>query len=366
MSYQQQFQERLSRQKDFFRDKCPRALFFYRGDVAPIGRTTLIPALKDSGISHLCNRRAAKRLIEAYLREFRNALASFYSSPSDALPSIQTYVGIGAVTAAMTGKQVSYSENDVWCEPNLGWDEIEELRVTTDGVWIEFALLLNQALMNQWDGDFVICPYIFRSPLDAAIGIRGSEMFAELYIDPTRCKRLIDWCCTWNISIRQYLEENINFPDGSEQGVWSTWLPPGSTFVNGDPVDMISRKMQQEFDAQFTGRMFSELSGGFFHHHALGLYQADQIAKIEGILVQEVLPDPGVPLPTDTILNDPVIAERVRAAAGETPLMLKKVDNKLLEPLLAVLRDGRTILWLDENGPEALDQARKVAQKVVQ
>jgi hypothetical protein len=213
--------------------------------------------------------------------------------------------------------------------------------------------------MKRWEGDFLICPYIFRSPLDAAGGIRGTELFVEMYDAPERCKRLIDWCTDWNIAMRRYLEEEIEYPDGCHQGVWSTWLPPGSAFVNGDPVDMISREMQSEFDAPFTGRMFSELSGGFYHHHALGLYQADHVAQTDGILVQEILPDPSLPNPVDTILRDPAIAERTRTASQQVPLMLKNVPNALLPDLMRIFRDGRVILWLQDSSPKAIGTARK-------
>lgn len=262
----------------------------------------------------------------------------------------------------MSDQQVSFSDDAVWCEPNLEWTDIDRLRLSLSNPWVEFSLLLNRALINRWDGDFLICPYIFRSPMDAASGLRGSEFFTDLYENPQRCKRLINWCTDWNIAIRRYLEDQVEYPDGCHQGVWSTWLPRGSVFVNGDPVDMISREMQAEFDAPFTGRLFSELSGGFFHHHALGLYQVDRVAQTDGILVQEVLPDPGLSNPVETILNDPAVADRCVEASRYVPLMLKNVPNALLPELIAVFKGGRVILWLEDSSPPAIDAARRIVE----
>lgn len=83
--------------------------------------------------------------------------------------------GIGSITAAMTGLTPVHDTWTSWLEPNMNWPDIDRLAFDPGNKWIQFAIRINQALWKYWEEDFSVLPYLHRSPLDAANGIRGTE-----------------------------------------------------------------------------------------------------------------------------------------------------------------------------------------------
>ena len=113
----------------------------------------------------------------------------------DYIHSVFFYWGIGGITAAMTGMDPSHFDNETsWLEPNLEWESIERLRFDADNKWLQFAVNVNKALWRYWEEDYHMLPYLHRSPLDAAVGIRGSELFMEMYSEPDKVRKLCRWC----------------------------------------------------------------------------------------------------------------------------------------------------------------------------
>ena len=344
--------ERLDRQKAFFASDEPGDLLIYyrratyKGPCIPeILELRFFDPLSRTPIETLCDQHEIKRLVGDFLQIFGRSLAEFYAVDHDGLPTNNVYFGIGAVTAAMTGEQVRFISQTSWCEPAYDdWETIERLAFDPQNPWIRFSIGVCRALLEHWDEDFMILPYLYRSPLDAASGIRGSRLFTDLYDCPEKAKRLIDWCADWSIQLERHMDEQVPLPRGWGRGIWSTWLPAGAVFINGDPVDLISRKLQPIFDRPYTEKLFMATGGGFYHHHSLGLHQVAQVAETRGMLIQEIYDDPNTPSVAGTMIEDAGVRNRVLEASLRAPIMLDDFSPDLLDRLLPILKEGRFIL----------------------
>lgn len=302
-------------------------------------------------------------IIKEFVQLMRESYERCYAVEDDEIPCAFVYAGIGIIVAAMTGKKPKHDEDTSWLEPNLSWEEIERLRFDAANPWVQFALHINQALWNYWEEDFFILPFLHRSPLDSANGIRGSALFEEMYSAPGQVKKLVDWCCDWSITMERFLDENVSRRKGWGNGVWSTWLPDKAVFVNGDPVGLISREMQQEFERPYTEKLFLNTGGGFFHNHTLGLYQVDQVAETKGLIVQEFAADPKIPTVPEVLLNDAARRKTIMAASLRAPIMIDSFPLDLLDRLLPILKEGRFIIGLCcSEDVDPSDAIRKIRQ----
>ena len=310
---------------------------------------------------------AIEDMIAEYAAAMRESFETVFAIPDDMVPCAEVYWGIGGITAAQTCRDPIHAGGTSWFEPNLPWDQIAQLRFDPDDKWVQLALHVNQALWRHWDEDFFILPFLHRSPLDAANGIRGTELFLEMYTEPEKVKKLIDWCADWSISIERFLRENSGPParSGWGTGVWGAWLPNGAVFVNGDPVGLISREMQPQFEGPFTEKLFTSTGGGFFHNHAIGLHQIDLVCRTGGTLIQQIGPDPKQPVPVDEVLADPATRERFVEASLDAPIALNNVRPDQVDDILPILKRGRFIVgmlcWEGWDAAELVGKVRAVS-----
>jgi hypothetical protein len=142
----------------------------------------------------------------------------------------------------MTGGEPVHDGTTSWLEPSLPWAQADAFLFDPGNKWLRFAVDLNPALRENWDHDFMVLPYLHRSPLDAANGIRGTELFPDMYEHPERVTALADWCADWSIAVERLIRQEASRPAGFGGGVWGAWLPDDAVFVNGDPVGLINRE----------------------------------------------------------------------------------------------------------------------------
>ena len=281
----------------------------------------------------------------------------------DTPPVIPVHFDIGVQTAVMTGLEPTLHDEIWWLEPNLGWDAIEELRPNPDNRWLDLFVHMNRALWRYWEEDYFFLPFLHRSPLDAANGIRGNALFLEMITDPERVKRLTDWCVDCQLAIERVVYDAAEGPESWGIGIMSVWLPKHAVWVNGDPVTVISRDMMREFEQPYTGRLFTLTDGGFFHNHTKGLFQVDQVARTPGIIVQHFNRDPNCPRVSEVMANDPVQRDTILQASRTAPIYIDNVERVELEDLLPYLPDGRFMLQVicsPEETEAALAELRAV------
>ncbi|HUS46908.1 MAG TPA: hypothetical protein VM098_02225 [Phycisphaerae bacterium] len=366
MEYRQELSKRVARQQAFFASRRPGDLLVHLWwDRGASLEAFLCTRFNENPPEKVLDPSGVPAMVKEYVALLRQSFANVTRYDDDVIPTALVYWGIGGINAAMTGLEPFHDAVTSWLEPSLSWDGIGRLAFDPDNKWVRFALHVNQALWNLWDGDFHVLPFLHRSPLDAANGIRGNELFAEMYTDPRRVHRLTDWCADWQIAIEKFLADNVRrpCPPGWGNAVWGTWLPDGGVFVNGDPVGLISRQMAIEFEQPYTAKLFTNTGGGFFHNHTIGLYQADLVSSTPGTLVQYFVDDPNQIPGAEALLDHPDLREKLLAASLDAPIGIMGIKPERLDELLDIARHGRFILalWPDVETPDA-DIAELIAK----
>jgi len=364
-TYNQNLKRRLARQKAFHASgKAGDLLICFNRWMRYANLTSFLTALLERGpVDEILDPINVRRAIEDYVALLTDSYSKVYEIDDDMLPCATVFFGIGAVTAAMTGLEPTFdgSVDTSWLEPNLGWDEISALKFDENNKWIQFALNVNRELWRCWNEDFFLTPFMHRSPLDAANGIRGTELFMEMYSAPEKVHGLLDWCAEWSIMLEQYLHENVERPSGWGNGIWAMWLPERTVWINGDPVGLISREMQPVFEKPYTEKLFEACGRGFFHNHTIGLYQVDLVAATKGIIFQEITADPKQTTVSEALLNDKKMRDRILEASMLAPIMIDNINVQQLDELLPIISEGRFVIWLNcEDASEASRAIHKV------
>ena len=353
--------EKARWQKIFFAERKPGLLAFVhkRGDESQDNDTddlankaglagSVYRAVVTKNGSFIPDGPTIEAAVEEFVRRHREDVAAAGTlSPDDGIPCVYAHWDIGWHTAAMADLPPRFSRGAWWLEPNLGWDEIERLRFNPDTPWLVAAWHTHRALWKLWEEDFWTIPFIHRSPLDYANGLRGTKLFEEMLTEPERVKRLLDWCVDWQLAAEAFVYDGIDLPEGWGVGIMGTWGPDRSVWVNGDPVGLISREMMLEFEQPYTGRLFTSTGGGFFHNHTMGLYQADRVAATPGIHMQNFTRDPNRPTVEQTLLEDPNARERILEASLQTPILISSMTPESLRPVLPIVREGRFMLHVE-------------------
>ena len=115
--------------------------------------------------------------------------------------------------------------------------------------------------------------------------------------------------------------------------------------MNGDPIDLINPNFAIVFDLPFSSKLFTNVGGGFYHHHSIGLYQVPVVSQIEGISVNHIANDyPATPDMAKVITENKKIREQVINASFITPVYLDLIPYRYIDRLLPVLREGRFII----------------------
>ncbi len=210
-----------------------------------------------------------------------------------------------------------------------------------DNRWFEMFRSPNEHLWSCWEGDYHFLPFWHRSPLDAANGIRGDDIFVDMYEAPDRVKALTNCCVDCELAIERTLAQYIKAPADWGVGHMGFVMPPGDVWVNGDPVALISREMMIEFEQPYTGRLFTETGGGFFHNHTKGLYQVDEVARTPGIVLQHFNRDPECPRVSDILAGPADASDNLLAASRQAPIYPDQIGYDELDTYRGAVAEGR-------------------------
>jgi hypothetical protein len=344
--------ERVARQRAFFsREVSPDCLVFIgedpprQGQPSPTGIMARVNEFAGAHDGRLPDDGQTDGIVGEVVAQFRTHWQwRLRHVADDAIPIVPVHFDIGIQTAVMTGLEPQFLTESWWLEPNLGWDAIDALAFDPDNRWFRMFLAVNRSLWKHWEEDYFFLPFWHRSPLDAANGIRGTALFEEMYTEPDRVKRLVDWCVDCELEIERRLYEDADGPEAWGIGHMGMCMPKGAVWVNGDPVTMISREMMREFEQPFTGRLFTSTGGGFFHNHTKGLFQVDQVARTPGIVVQHFNRDPNCPCVADVLSGEAPERERLLDASRRTPIYVDQVKRAEVGTFLPHLASGRFLL----------------------
>ncbi|MEK6796094.1 MAG: hypothetical protein AABZ39_15040 [Spirochaetota bacterium] len=301
---------------------------------------------------------AAYRMgLNVFFSSVKKYTPTLSESDSDWLPSIYIYLGIGAVDAAIRdSNEVTFSGGSSYCHTPVSGNIPPKFN--PENKWVKRCLTAYAYLLSVWEEDFCFIPYIHRSPLDAANGYRGNDLFYDFYDKPDAVKDLARSCADWIIAFEKYCVRENNAPEGWGRAVWGTYIDENALFVNGDIVDLIAPDLIREFEQPYTEAVFTATGPGFFHHHAIGLDKVSLIAERNAMHVQAILSDPSTPIPAEVITRDEQLATEVCNASLKAPIMLCGFSPDSIDALIPIIREGRFIL-----APGVDDAAYEVMRK---
>ena len=352
--------QRSARTLNFLKDRTPgKVLITNANNGVPILDLYWLKRLMESPLEDYLNQKAVSQGSDFVLSQLRSKNNKTFDFDDDTVPTFEVFFSVGGTSAMMSGKSPIFVSDTGWYEPSLhDITKFKDLTFDPDNPWVRFDVMVAEDLINKWEGDFALMPAFHRSPLDAANGLRGDDLFLDMYDHEEDVIRLVEACADWSLSLENYLNETLCFPDGLRRGAWGLALPDKAVIVNGDPVDLISAEQQQKFDRFSCEKLFTNTGGGFFHHHALGIRQAGNVALTEGILIQNIYTDPGLALPAVSIIEDEDLCERIIEASLKTPIHMNGDFYPIIDKLLPILKQGSFILKHEniENLPLLLDK----------
>ena len=364
MDHIENFRKRVSRTQKFLQEKKPGTVLWLRNQAIGVGfEWHWVQRLMKQDVSELLDQKLVSKWNAVFLEKLRARYDHLYSMDDDSVPTPEVYFAIGSITSMMCGVPARFASNTGWCEPEIDdWDVLDKLTFDPDNIWTKFYTMVMQDMADRWEGDYCLLPYIHRSPLDAANGLRGNDLFLDCFDEPERVLNLTMKCADWSIACEQYFKETVRWPKGLPRGVWGMAIPDDCVFVNGDPVDLVSAEHQVMFDRPSAGKLFTHTGGGFFHHHALGLRQVDNVSRTEGLVVQNVYTDPCIDPPYIQMINDPDVAKMFIEASLRAPIHIAGDFAKHIDQLMPILEQGCFIL--SDDYAEGYDECARKLEKL--
>jgi len=356
----EKYLQRTERVLSFLSSKTPgKVLITNAKNGVPILDLYWLSRFMEGPIEDYLNQKAVSRGSDIILSELRSEKNITFDFDDDTVPTFEVFFSVGGTSAMMSGISPVFASDTGWCEPSLpDITKFKNLTFNPDNPWVRFNVMVAKDLINKWEGDFALMPSFHRSPLDAANGLRGNDIFLDMYDHEEDVIRLVEACADWSLSLESYLNETLCFPRGLRRGAWGVTLPDRAVIVNGDPVDLINAEQQQKFDRFSCEKLFTNTGGGFFHHHALGIRQAGNVSLTEGILIQNIYTDPGLMLPAVSMIEDENLCEQIIKASLKTAIHLNGDFYPIIDKLFPILSKGRFILKHEniENLPALLEK----------
>jgi hypothetical protein len=241
------------------------------------------------------------------IQHYRNTLHWLHGQlalDDDTIPAVMAHWGSGVGVTLFADGDVIFEEMTSYVTDTAikSWDDVDKLAFDPDNRWAQYTLDYWCGVASEYAEGVALCPFGFKSPLDLANGLRGNQVFLDMYDHPEEFERLLAVCTDMIVDATNFLRREIPILRTAPSGVWGQVIrEPTMMFVNGDPVDLISDEMGERFNRPYVERLCREAGPVFFHHHTLGVERVTSVARIEGIIVQNFIYDPKCPRVLDII-----------------------------------------------------------------
>ena len=282
----------------------------------------------------------------------------------DWVPGLNIDYGHGVRIALLSGSDVVFSNFTSWSKPVLKtWDDFGKLKFDEDSFWLQKIVESNEVWKGMdLEGDIFVMPFFHCSPMDYAWGLRGEDIFTDIYEHPGELRMLLDFCVKGILWFEKIISRHA-VSGSMGRAIWGTWVPEGTIFVNGDPADLVSADLYREFGLEYDNRAFTGTGGGFFHHHSIGLHQVRNIAGINNLHVQNITIDPNTKSLTEMLQTDKQSRDNLIKASLVKPIHFLNIKPEEVVRNMDVLKEGRFILRVDCADKEAAESiVRKVRQ----
>ena len=353
------FDNRLSRQREFLEEKRGNLLvfaFFTEGRT-PVGckiegqTGTLSTAFLDQHARDLGFQHVRAREAEA-LDHFATG-DDFISGLSPANWGSGFKIGLFGNGDVIFQEETAY-ETETAIKT---WDDLDSFRFDPGNRWVAYLVESWRGIEAAYEGGLVVQPFSYKSPLDLANGLRGNDLFTDLYDAPEQVERLLGWCVDSIVTLDKFLRDRFPLLDTAPNGVWGGMPRPRAMWLNGDPVDLISEEFGDRFNRPPIEKLADYAGGIWFHHHSIGHTRAGRVSRTRGITIQNIQQDPNGP----RLLE--VIDDRLIEASHRTPINLNVnlAESPHMDRLLERLAEGRFIV---EVRGRTKEEARALVEKV--
>jgi len=276
-----------------------------------------------------------ERYQEAFIAMRERYLRSRIGLRDDYVPDIYIDHGIGLHSAYVAG-DIVFGENTSWSHPVIQtWDDLDNLRLSTDNRWFQMLRQSAQILADRTRGKMGIATFYHFSPLDMANALRGNQIFLDFCESPAELSRLLDFCTEAIIWLEKQIWPIVGDLHGGAP-LWGSWLPGHAIMMSEDAANLCRPDDYPSWAAPWTQRVIDAFDGAFIHNHALGIRSQGEIAKLRGLRVLQISEDPNQPRPIDHLAHLIETTHGMALQVGCRPEEIKQV--------VEVARRGRVIL----------------------
>ncbi len=264
----------------------------------------------------------------------------------DYIPSINpAHRGSGFKIAVFTGNKLKFEKGTAYSTDYIldSMEKLDDLKFDYTNDWIKLLLKYWEGIESVFVPGILVAPFLYKSPLDLANGLRGNEIFTDMYTNPEFLDRLLSFCTENMIMLDTYLRNNVSILNSEPNGVFGMYLQGKVIWMNGDPVDLISVEFGNRFNKTSLERLADYSDSLYLHHHSIGYDRANSISTIRGLRLQNISQDPTGPNLFD------VIDSSLIEASLRTPIDLGANLSDVPDPeqKLKQLCKGRFILHIE-------------------
>ncbi len=278
----------------------------------------------------------------------------------DFIPCINpAHWGSGFKIAIFTGSKLRFVKGTAYPTEYFidTWEKLDNLEFNYLNNWIKILLKYWKGIESVFVPGILVTPFLYKSPLDLAFGMRGNEIFIDMIDNPIFLDTLLEFCVDNMIMLDTYLRNNVSILDLEPNGAAGMYLSDKVIWMNGDPVDLISIEFGDRFNKPSLEKLADYSESLFFHHHSIGYNRANSISKIRGLRVQNIDQDPNGPNLFDVIDNS-LIEASLRVPID---LSANLADVSNIEQKLKLLCEGRFILHIEA---DTLDRCKDLVNLV--
>lgn len=350
MEYNRSILEKVEKYKRFFADERPGQLlgmicpYTFDIDYSKYGLTNRPFNSWDYATQAKEYAAYEVAMMRAYIEETRDL-------DNDYIPAIAIGRGTGVNSAYFSGAEVTMGVDTSWAHPVIdSWEDLDKLKIDPNNFWIKALKEMVQTCVDMNEGDYAVSTICNYGPGDMVNGLRGNEIFYDLYDYPDEVNALYRKATDAII----WLERELKKITGGVCGGTVTanvWFPGNAPYLSEDFSDLCSADLFREFGRNYTQEILNTFGGAYIHHHAKGFHIHQEIASLQNLKLLEISWDPNCPRPVDHL------EELFEMHQGpKVPLMIRCLPEDIYKNI-ETLKKGRVVMMINV---QSLEEAKEV------
>lgn len=272
----------------------------------------------------------------------------------DTFASISPWYGIAEHTAFLGGA-VDFSEstsyNHTICPE---WADTEKLKLDENNEWLRLVIDGISHYREKWGGDFVPKMRGADGPSDIANIVRGNELFYDVYDEPEKVTKLVDFCADAAKFTLELQKKAAGETYGGYLTGFDIWMPGNCIGqISEDASCMMSPDIYTELFLGGLKRLVAGYDHVMLHTHSLGKDKLPIFAQIPNIDVIELSSDPNADRAIEVWRQyREVLADKIVITAPTLEELKANAD---------LLAGRKSIIWFYA---KTLDEARQAVEFV--